>query len=826
MKRVSVIRRFVIAALPIGYFLGLALLWFRPLTAHLTDHLLSAPWWYDALLNAAQLETWSSNLMDRPGDLLEGLQFYPHNDVLGFTEQMPVLSLLARLARSFGATPVGAYNLVLLTGFFLNGWATFLFVKRVTGERAFALLAGTLLETAPYFIYQSGRLQLLWLSAFPLALSCVHCLAMGLRRHTAMMGLALAVAVTWGSCVYYAVLLTPLIAVVVLLYATSGLVFNRPVFLIRTGISMIIGLALMVQELLAYNRISTTFGFKRNIYVYESSALWKYLHLEPGKWIFWGSALAKTPGEGETVLFPGAVLLGIAAGLLITLIAFLLHRTAVWSRKLVHRRGKGLLVYPWSKILWTTLLVLVWTMALRMFVLTHDLSPPLLAILLTCLRPGSNDSKDPRIVALRALSVIAMAGFVLSLGPSIEVSKTTYTLPLTWLYDLLPGFNAVRFVSRWGIIAIAGTACLGAIFGAILFERHCRLRIWLPLTLAALTLVELWPHPFDLISIPNLIENSPANRFLRDHPGGTLAALPVRTAANRFTDGVCQDAILTYAAACFHHHPVVNGMSGFDPPFYEDVVLPVLEAFPHVESLQLLDVLGVRWVYVRGQFYEKSQFDDLVVFASAHPERFRLVSHQDMELVLERVGKIGIKRKAPPEKEVTIIKPLPGDCTMSTSIASADTRFLTDQNVGTIWSTRAPQHGNERINISCRQPMAIGGFVFELGGRYADYPRGLVIEHKNEDNNWVPLLAEDKAIDLSRLVFHPKINRVVKTFAPTQAATWRIRQIGTSVKNAWSVAEIEIIPAFMGLKKNTPDRPIRPGHVIWPDRLASMARGP
>jgi hypothetical protein len=95
-----------------------------------------------------------------------------------------------------------------------------------------------------------------------------------------------------------------------------------------------------------------------------------------------------------------------------------------------------------------------------------------------------------------------------------------------------------------------------------------------------------------------------------------------------------------------------------------------------------------------------------------------------------------------------------------------------------------------------RNLVAVAGFVFDLGGRYGDYPRSLVIECKREDGNWLPLLVEDNAIDLSRLVFHPKEDRVVKTFTPVKAATWRIRQVGTSVKNPWSIAEIKIISAI------------------------------
>ena len=587
-------------------------------------------------------------------------------------------------------------------------------------------------------------MQLLWLGALPLALAGVHCLALGRHQRKAMIGLALAVVLAWGSCVYYAVLLTPLIMVVIFLYATSGLVSNRLSFLIRAASSLFLGLALMSQELWAYSRISTNFGFLRKIYLFPSSPLWRYVHLEPDRWVFWGNALAHTPAEGEKVLFPGVILLGLVAASLIFLTALFFRRAAAWIRVLARERGKGVSLHPGSKILWPSLLILVGILGVRMFVLDHDVSLLLLAVLLACLKPGPNDASNPPAVAARALFLVALAGFVLSLGLTLEVSKTTYTLPLTWLYDFLPGFNAVRFPSRWGIFAIAGMTGLVAILGAIMVEQRRRLRFGLPLVLTAFALVELWPHNFELIRIPDLIEDRPANRFLHDHPGGVLAVLPVRTGANRFTDGVCLDAVITYAAACFYHHPVLNGMSGFDPPFYEKVVMPALEAFPRIESRQLLDALGVRWLYVQGQFYEKSRFDDLVAFVGAHPENFRLAFRQDLDLVLERVGKTDMNPEDLPDNAATKMKQLSDDCTVSTAIASAEASFLVDEKVETIWSTKGPQIGHESIAVSCRQPMTIAGFVFELGGRYADYPRGLVIEYKSKDGHWVPLLVEKK----------------------------------------------------------------------------------
>ncbi len=776
--------------LPIAYFVGLALWWTWPLPAHLSDHVVSSAWWYDGLLNTAQLETWSSNLLQRPGDLLEGYQFYPHHDVLSFTEQLPVLSLMARLLRSFGATPIGAANLVLLLGLALDGWCAFLLVRTITGSMAAALLAGTLLQATPYLVYEIGRVQLVWLCTFPLALACVHLLATSVRVRSAAIALALTLALAWGSCVYYAVLLTPLVVLVAFVYAASGLVVRRAVFLARTVGATALGIVALLPGLLAYRRVSATFGFGRSLDKIAPADLLAYLHLNPGPWAFWGGALANGTQAGESVLFPGVVLLGLTLLLAASVVVPAVLRSVLWLAGLVCGRRVW-----WH---WHTWLALVWVAALISFFLLLDASTILLAVLITCLWPRPGGNVGPLTIAVRALSLVAIIAFALSLGRSVAIAGTVYTLPLRWLFDVAPGFHAIRLVSRWGALAIASASCAGAIFAAAAFARRRTLRVGLPLVLVLLAIVELRPHTQGLIPIRPLVEDRPGYRFLRDHPGGVLVSLPVRGAAGLRVDSVMEDAILTYGAACFHHHPTVNGMSGFDPPFYSQVVLPVLAGFPDGESLSLLDALGVRWVYLRGEQYDPKHFAELVAFARAHPERWRVVVHEREEILLELVthGQATHGQAFPPkptQAPTTAAAPLPEDCTVTASIGGGPARRFAGREPGRVWPDNAPQRGVETVEVTCRQPLAAAGFVFNLGGRFAGYPRGLVIERQRSDGEWVPVLVEKNAIDLDRLVLHPLADRVVKPFKRTRANAWRIRQTGTSVRDPWSVAGVEVL---------------------------------
>ena len=434
-------------------------------------------------------------------------------------------------------------------------------------------------------------------------------------------------------------------------------------------------------------------------------------------------------------------------------------------------------------------LVPVWGAGVIASVWMSDLSPVLAAALITSLRPRVTGAGDARAAAVRALGIISVAAFLLSLGRSVEIGGATVTLPLRWLFDVVPGFHAIRLVSRWGAIATASTACAVASTGAWLPESRRWLRVGLPALLTIMTLVELHPRPQQLVRVAPLVDDRAGDRFLRDHPGGAVAALPVR-GAGRPTDGVMQDAVLTYAAACFHRHPTLNGMSGFDPPFYREVVLPVLATFPDAASLRLLDVLGVRWVYIRGELLDPARSRLITAFVADHPERFRVALQRGDDVVLEGVGNLRSPLEQSKGADPVVIAALPAGCTAQALVPGGTVPVPGYVGQGGGWISGAPQLGGEMVTVECQQPIDAAGFWFGLGGRFAAYPRGLKIECRRNDGEWQPVLVEEDAIDLERLVLHPFGDRVVKRFAPVQARSWRIIQTGSSARDPWAVVGI------------------------------------
>lgn len=149
----------------------------------------------------------------------------------------------------------------------------------------------------------------------------------------------------------------------------------------------------------------------------------------------------------------------------------------------------------------------------------------------------------------RALSIALLwlaLGFALSLG--------THTFFYRWLFDFVPGFRAIRVPARWAAIAYVGLAMLIAIATAALARR----RVWISAFVAGLFLVELHAAPIRWYLLPS--ETPPVYEWLRTaNVRGGVLELPLNEQGSDY---------LAMLRATVHHHPILNGTSGFAPPAY------------------------------------------------------------------------------------------------------------------------------------------------------------------------------------------------------------------------------------------------------------------
>lgn len=170
----------------------------------------------DAQLNEWILAWVVHQLPRDPLDLFDANIFYPSRDSLAFSEPLIVPAILGAPILWLGGTPVLAYNLLLLAGFALTALATYAVVFAWTGNRAAALVAGSLFAFNTHTLTRLPHLQAIHAYGLPLALLFTDRL-MRQPAASGAVGLALSMTLmvyTSGYLVVFAVL-TIAIALVV-----------------------------------------------------------------------------------------------------------------------------------------------------------------------------------------------------------------------------------------------------------------------------------------------------------------------------------------------------------------------------------------------------------------------------------------------------------------------------------------------------------------------------------------------------------------------------------------------------------------------------------
>jgi hypothetical protein len=195
-----------LTALAICVLLAVAHTW--PLARH--------PGRYSRNDNAdAQLNEWimawvAHELPRDPGHLFEGNIFYPAHDSLAFSEPLIVPALMGAPLAWSGSSPVLVYNLILMLGFALTAFATWLLVQDWTGSMTAGLAAGSLFAFNTHTLTRLAHIQGIHSYGLPIALLAVDRLIRdGSWRSAAMLAAAVTLlAYTSGYLVVFAVLMT------------------------------------------------------------------------------------------------------------------------------------------------------------------------------------------------------------------------------------------------------------------------------------------------------------------------------------------------------------------------------------------------------------------------------------------------------------------------------------------------------------------------------------------------------------------------------------------------------------------------------------------
>jgi hypothetical protein len=207
---------------------------------------------------------------------------------------------------------------------------------------------------------------------------------------------------------------------------------------------------------------------------------------------------------------------------------------------------------------------------------------------------------------------VAMTGLILSFGPALNLEAyglhpTGIPLPYKWLYELVPGFSALRVSQRFGQLFMLGLAVCAGFGTAYLAGLRPKFSLkpggwWKPALqfgLAGLVALEFFAPGLPAQPTPTG-ENAPAlYRWLAGPearqvigPKDLLLELPMGTTPTPITSS---PIYLFYAQE--HRRPMLNGSANILPAGYDRLYYE-MQSFPAPATLDIIEGLGVKFVVV------------------------------------------------------------------------------------------------------------------------------------------------------------------------------------------------------------------------------------
>jgi hypothetical protein len=274
----------------------------RPATANRLD----SP---DALLNS-WIVSWCLYQLPRdPLHLFDANIFYPEKGTLALSENLLTGALFAYPVSLFSSSPVLLFNAALLAAFVTSAYAAFLLAFDLTGSRLAAGLAGILFAFAPYRFAHIPHLQLQLAFGIPLTLYFTRRILQDRRGLAPVVGLALAIPLTFGSSVYYSVYGATVVPVLLLFELSAVEAGRRPGALARIGLAAAAGGLLTLPLALPYWSKQSS-GMVRSL---ETASEFSASGID------YLSSFSRLHGflpKASEPLFPGFVAVGLAAAAL------------------------------------------------------------------------------------------------------------------------------------------------------------------------------------------------------------------------------------------------------------------------------------------------------------------------------------------------------------------------------------------------------------------------------------------------------------------------------------------------------------------------------
>ena len=711
----------------------------------------------DPLLNASIL-WWNATVLPLTDHWWNPPYFYPTPGVTAFTEHLLGISVLATPTYWLIRDPIATYNLMVFVTWPLSAFAAYLLVYFLTRRVDAAVIAGLAWGFGPYRIGSIGHLQSMSAYWLPFALLGLHgYLRNGRRRWLVLFGVAWLCQALANN--YYLVFTGLLIPIWVAYFCSTRATWRNAMAI---GVAWVVASLPLVPIGLKYYAIHERFGLHRSLVEWRGFSIGLASWLDvPGP--VWLSSLF---GSGEANLYPG-----------LSIVVVLLAGVGVWlvRARPSHQTGAIRIVRLVLAVLLVlsggAALILLSVGPLRTTIGSHEIRMTDLSrvlywvsvsaigwVLLTPAVRAAVVRRSPVVFYVAATLLFA----VLACGPLVMVGREPILNPAPYAYLLpLPGFDRLRVPSR---IWMLGSLCLAVSAGlayAVLPLTRLPWRRIVTAVVIASVVADGWIVEFPMYAIPHHWPK--AERRDRTVP---ILELPL---------GPGWDAAATFRSMR-HRRPVVNGVSGYDPPFYAPLQAGLESGDPQV--VVALASLGELDVVVDGSEDKDGRW---ARYAASVPGA----------TLLQNDGVRTVFRVTPTRSFDTRIGGVLPIAAVTVSHQPELERFAIDGRTDTYWEN-GPQRPGQWITADLGSVRQVGGVSHGLGAVARDFPRELAIDLSVDGASWHEVLTEKTAALAMLAAIRDPTTAVMRfSFAPEPARYVRLRQ-GARHVNLWRVVELQV----------------------------------
>ncbi len=736
-------------------FVALAIVATWPLLPRLNVAIASDP--YDPLLNATVL-WWSAVTPPFSAVWWNAPWFHPAPGVSAFTENLAGISVIASPIYWLTRNPITAYNLALAVTWPASALAGYLLVYRLTRQFEAACLAGLAFAYSPYRASELAHIQVLSAYWLPVALLGLHGYLES-RRWPWLLLFGVAWLLQSFANGYFLLFGAVLVALWVVWFVSPRRHWRA---LGPITVAAVVASLPLVPVLLTYQRIHARFGLRREAYeavaFSASPASWAEAS---GRLLAWGGVLR----DGGDNLFPGATVVSLVLAGFAAIAWWPSRDRRAGGGSRVRRLTGAVLGLTLTLSLVATVAILIvgpWEIApLGVAIRMRDLNRALVLLLASAAALAWRSGRARAALAARdplvfyAVTTVIMA--LLCCGPVLSVGEMPILspAPYQWLMAL-PGFTEVRVPMRFwmlGVLCLSVTA--GLVFSRLRF-RAAPVRRGTALVLALGLLADGWLAEMPMAAVPETYTLS----------GAVVPVLELPL-------GPEHDSAATYRTTG-HRRPVVNGVSGYDPPHYAPLQAGLQSRDPQV--LGALAALGPFDIVVDGVSDPDGAWTAFAASAPGATETSRNPARTTFHVPAARTG----------EPALGAAWPVAG-----VDAFRHDASVAWDGRVQSEWGDH-PQRPGQWLVIDLGETRRVAGITHALGPYARDFPRRLQVQVSVDGQTWTTVWAGSTAgAALLAAVRAPRAADMRLAFAPHDARFIRLQQLATH-QNMWRVAELQV----------------------------------